>query len=218
MGEPRLRNVIWYCVGMIICGGMAFLIGENGDANFASLPAVFAVTMVGMVILAGVFAAAAVVTFVDYRRFVANERMFERKRWEAITPANELAKTIATLRPDQTMLLPQARFGAEIGVVGAASGPEYFLKTPYMDIPLTWLDEYINDLCSRVELYPVSRFASDSVEQRYAQAFTAWVTQAHLYLARPADGNKPAQWMNPYSRQRCVEWIWGKQDGDDKGD
>jgi hypothetical protein len=60
-----------------------------------------------------------------------------------------------------------------------------------------------------VELYPVSRFASDSMEQRYAQAFTAWVTQPHLYLAIPANGPKPALWSNPNARQRCVEFIWG---------
>lgn len=213
-GFPRLRTFVLYCVGMAACWVGAFLMADLGG-GFEKLgmeEPVRSVVVVGLAMVGVGMGVGSFVSLFDWVWYRANQRMWEVKRAHAVTPTLELARVIATLTPDQTALLPQARFGAEVGVVASKGKPEYYLLTPFMNIPLVWLDEYVNELCTRVELYPVSRFASDSLEQRYAQAFTAWVTQPHLYLAIPANGPKPAMWANPNARQRCVEFIWGVEE------
>lgn len=205
MGVPKLRTMVVYIVWTVACWGGAWLVK---DLQNALAP----VGVVGLAFVGTAFLVGAGIAGWNYLYWARNERKFEEARYKAITPAAELARVVATLRPDQTALLPQARYQAEIGTVAGGNGPEYYLLTPFMNIPLVWLDEYVNELCTSVEFYPVSRFASDSLEQRYAQAFTAWATQPHLYMAIGAEGNKPARWASPNARQRCVEMIWGKEE------
>lgn len=203
-GYPRLKTTIWYVALMIVCWGGAYLISVLREAT-----PVRSVFVVGLAALGFGFFLGAVFSLGNWAWYMANQRMWEVRRLEAVTPTLELARVVATLTPEQAILLPQARYAAEIGVVPGLNGPEHFLITPFMNIPLTWVDQYVNELCTRVELYPVRRFASDSLEQRYAQAFTAWVTQPHMHLAVPANGPDPAKWVSPAARQRCVELIWG---------
>lgn len=210
MNEFKLRYSIWY---MCVCLGLWFgafyiVLRQSGE----ELSQMAAAAVVGLVILGMVFGVGALVSLFNYIWKFANERMWEVRRAQAVTPALELARAISLLRPDQTQLLPQARYAAEVGVVPGLNSPEHFLITPFMNIPLAWVDEYVNEMCSRVELYPVRRFSSESVEQKYAQAFTAWVTQPHLHLAIPANGPDPAKWISPGARQRCVEMIWGEEE------
>ena len=215
-GYPRLRTWVWYVGTLIACWAGAFLLAETGG-GFEKLgmeePA-RSVGVVGLAMMGVGFGVGAFWTLVDWVWWRANMRSWEWRRLAAVTPTSELDRVVATLRPDQTALLPMARYGAEVGRVPGLAGPEQFLITPFMNIPLDWLWEYLNELCTRIELYPVRRFSSDSLEQRYAQAFTAWVTQPQMHLALPASGPDPAKWVSPGARERCVEMIWGKQEGE----
>lgn len=213
-GYPRLRTWVFYVCMMIACFSGSFLLAGAGE-GFDRLGMGEPVRTTGVVGLAMVgfgYGVAAFWALVNYVWYQANMRSWEVQRLKAVTPTSELARVLASLRPDQTALLPMARYGAEVGRVPGLSGPEHFLMTPFMNIPLDWLWEYLNVLCTRVELYPVRRFSSESMEQRYAQAFTAWVTQPHMHLAVPANGPDPAKWVSPGARDRCMEMIWGGQE------
>jgi hypothetical protein len=170
-------------------------------------------------VLAGIavgFLIGAVIAWADYIAGRSIQHLWMVRRAMAVTPTVELARTIATLRPDQTILMPEARYSAEVGAAAGMNGPEHFLLTPFMNIPLEWLWDYLNERCTRIELYPVRRYASESMEQRYAQAFTAWATQPHLHLAIPANGPEPAKWVmsenGMSARDRCIEMIWGVEE------
>ncbi len=206
--RPRLRYPIWYGCAALILSGTAYLVAVL-PAKLSALQAVLVVITTAMGVWMLVMAGS---TMIDYWVHIRNMSLYEGQRAKAITPMAELAKAISVLRPDQTALLPEVRYGAEIGVSATERGREFFLITPFGLIPFNWLDQYINELCTRVELYPIRRFANDSKEQRLAQAFTAWVTQPYLHLAFPADGNKPASWVSPAARERCVEMIWGEEE------
>jgi len=222
MSEPKLRIAIIYMALALMCWMFAYLVGvgqnasggnvnPNQGANLAPLRMGlgFGMTIMGIVLAIG-----AGFSLGNWIWYHWNERLEERKRALAITPTVELAREISRLRPDQTALLPTAKYQVEISMAVTEHGRIYFLKTPFLDVPLVWLDHYLNVLCSRTELYPIRRFGNDSKDQKYAQAFTAWATQAHLYLAFPANGPDPAQWMSPGARERVVEMIWGEEVGE----
>lgn len=213
MGEPSMGRALRYSIACVVFGSVALYImkaAETPRALWISL-VVVALTGTAIGLLIG-----AVIAWADYVAERTLQHIWMARRAMAVTPTLELARVISTLRPDQTLILPEARYSAEIGVVPGLNGPEHFLLTPFMNIPLEWLADYLEEKCSRLELYPVRRYASDSTEQRYAQAFTAWVCQPHLHLAIPATGPDPAKWVVSESgrsgRDRCIEMIWGAEE------
>lgn len=215
MVDESMGRALRYSIVCVLFGAVAAYIME-ATAQPRELWVSFLVF-----VLAGVavgFLIGAVIAWADYMAGRSIQHLWMVRRAMAVTPTLELARVISTLRPDQTLILPEARYSAEVGIVPGLNGPEHFLLTPFMNVPLEWLADYLEDKCSRLELYPVRRYASESIEQRYAQAFTAWATQPHLHLAIPASGPDAAKWVVSESgrsgRDRCIEMIWGVEGED----
>lgn len=75
----------------------------------------------------------------------------------------------------------------------------YFtLRTPTIDIPWTWVMEYVEKCASSYPYLVAQHGTTDSRERDYIQSFTR-VCVTNGLAARP-NGNQPAKWLLPFKK------------------
>jgi hypothetical protein len=115
-----------------------------------------------------------------------------REAWNA--PMLQMARYVSSMNRDQIRLFEQVGPFESIGYLGN-TGMRWVLYTPVVNIPYTWIADYL-EKCEPV--YPKfipQHGMPDSLQRDYVRAFTGLMVNNNM--AEKPIGNRPARWAVP---------------------
>jgi len=115
-----------------------------------------------------------------------------KKAWNA--PTLEMALYVSSMNRDQIRLFEHIGPFESIGYLGN-SGMRWMLYTPVMNIPYTWITEYLEKCELRYPTLIPQHGMPDNLQRDYVQAFTNLMVQNGM--ADKPMGNRPAIWKIP---------------------
>ncbi len=198
---PRLRTPVMHGIAAVLLFGLMLwrMDAEPDD-----------VVIIGTAAALGfVFAVAATATGAIWFGYERNQLEQTRRQTEAISPLYLALQAAARLTPEQAAIVNHAEFKAAIGMATGNDDPLYFLITRTGNVPLAFVDDFLRS-SSMTDLRAVRTYSEGTPARSYAQAMTDWCVA--MGLATPANGPRPAQWIDEHSKARAfslcdLEWI-----------
>jgi hypothetical protein len=133
--------------------------------------------------------------FIDWAvfKFGGHVKMI-REAWKS--PQLDYARAVSSMNRDQLRVFEHTAVFESISYLGN-TGRRDMLYTPTMNIPFTFVAEYLNDCASTYPYLKPQHGMPDALKRDYVQAFTRLMV-ANGLADKPL-GNKPAKWLRPLS-------------------
>jgi hypothetical protein len=183
MTEPRLVGPIVGSFIALVC----FFVGRYVIPDEYQTARVFFILVGGLALLWAVFG------WADWLAYRFNAHLAETKK-AFNAPMLAMAREINRMDRDKLRLFERVGPFESIGYLGN-TGMRWTLHTPMVDIPYTWIADYLDRCESRYPAFIPQHGMPDSLQRDYVRAFTGLMVNNSM--AEKSVGNRPAAWVVP---------------------
>ena len=190
MDRPRLSTAIWLSLTSVVWMLVSVAVYVNFGPEW--------IFIIALILIEFIWITAAGVSWLYWMWYEYTERDIERRRAQSITPMLEIVNAVQRLTREQLNIVQAQGYHAMIGVLATKNGPVTFLATPLGNIPMTIVEKELR-LTGLLRFPPIRDYSDGSPEREWRRIFQSWAC-SEVGLAMPADGPKPAMWIDKNSR------------------